>query len=133
MTSSIDNALRDLRVERDRLSDALRDTDAAIKALEQIISGGVARPNPMPISAEPAIAAEAGARSLGGKAFILRVFREIDRPMDSSDVLEAIVERGWRSTSDDPKRVIASTLSTLVREGKLRKISANEYALATDH
>ncbi len=51
--------------------------------------------------------------------------------MDTDRVIEAITERGWRTGSDDRKRVIATTLSKLVREEKLAKVSPNTYALVT--
>ncbi|MGT2425018.1 hypothetical protein [Amnibacterium kyonggiense] len=127
--SNIDDALRALLVERDERRRRLDELESIIKKIQGLSEGAVPAVRGTSVERTPT-AGVPELTSVNGttRSAILELLNS--NPVltfNADEVTDALLDSGWSSTSATPRRIVASTLSSMVRSGAIAKDGPSGY------
>lgn len=59
---------------------------------------------------------------------LLSIIDESEREWNTRDLTDEMFQRGWETTSPNPRQAVKATAARLVKAGKLRRVSEGVYA-----
>ena len=115
----------DLRAKRDKQTEALRRTEAALDSAEQWLTQS---DDAQPISESPRpVGPRSASASPSGPQLVEQVLSESDTTWNAADMLAEMLRREWQSTASNPIDAVRTALSRAVSKGVAERAGEGRY------